>query len=76
MQPKLALGITNCVSPDQTFGSLHAGKFFIIFFVISRYFFKLIYKNSVFIQIMPHVFFLPDLGPNCLQRSSAEDTSS
>ena len=31
--------------------------------------------QAVWIQIMPEVFVGPDLGPNCLQKLSADDTS-
>ena len=57
--------------------SLHAGKFHIVFFVICRFLLDALKKSSikhhlfiikVWIQIRPDVFFfLPDLGPNCLQ---------
>ena len=31
--------------------------------------------QTVWIQIRSNIFFRPDLGPNCLQRLSADDTS-
>ena len=61
------------------FNSLHDG------FLLSAEIFKISFfkKNlsgipsgcqTVLIQIRPYVFVWPDLGPNCFQRPSADDT--
>ena len=53
-------------------------------FVVYGFFFKLFFFSkhlsgipsecqTVSIQIRPDIFFGPDLGPNCLQRLSADD---
>ena len=74
---------TSYVFVEKSFNTLHAGKFFMVFVVCcfrSKLFFS---KNSFRITIrvansldpdQARHFVGPDLDPNCLQRTSADDT--
>ena len=64
---------------------LHAGKFFIIFllsavsFFQDQFFWKISFRNATRVSnilepVQARHSVEPDLGPNCLQRLSAEDT--
>ena len=64
--------------------SLHAGKFYMIFVVCRLYskskFSKISFRNAIRMSNsldpdQARHFVGPDLGPNCLQRLSADDTS-
>ena len=80
--PALNLGVVMLLLIILQINYFHAGKFFMLSADFSKLIFSMIsFRNVISVpnnlepdQARRNV--RPDLGPNCLQRLSAEDTSS